>query len=75
MLLEIVVRVIPRAIWLIVILLGLIGLTVLLLASPLLAIVASAPPPTPSTLLLILLTLSLLLGLRVAFLLGALLQG
>jgi hypothetical protein len=74
MLLEIVVRVIPRAIWLIVILLGLIGLTVLLLASPLLAIVASAPP-TPSTLLLILLTLSLLLGLRVAFLLGALLQG
>jgi len=70
MLLEIVVRVILRAIWLIMILLGLIWLTVLLLASPLLAIVASSTPT-----LLILLTLSLLLGLRVAFLLGTLLQG
>jgi hypothetical protein len=62
MLLEIVVRVILRAIWLMVI----------LLASPLLAIVASS---TPTPTLLILLTLSLLLGLRVAFLLGTLLQG
>jgi hypothetical protein len=62
MLLEIVVRVILRAIW----------LMVLLLASPLLAIVASS---TPTPTLLILLTLSLLLGLRVAFLLGTLLQG
>jgi hypothetical protein len=62
MLLEIVVRVILRAIWLMVI----------LLASPLLAIVASS---TPTPTLLILLTLYLLLGLRVAFLLGTLLQG
>ena len=62
MLLEIVVRVILRAIWLMVI----------LLASPLLAIVASS---TPTPTLLIPLTLYLLLGLRVAFLLGTLLQG
>ena len=63
-----------RTICLIVIQGGLIGLTVLLLASPLLAVVASASPTTPATLLLILLALSLLLGLRVALLLGPLLQ-
>ena len=64
----------------IVIQVGLIGLTVLLLASPLLAVVAPASstttsaPATPSTMLLILLALSLLLGLRVALLLSTLLQ-
>ena len=66
-----------RTICLIVILVGLIGLTVLLLASPLLAVVAPASSTTTSattTLLLIVLTLSLLLGLRVTLLLGPLLQ-
>jgi hypothetical protein len=61
----------------IVIQVGLIGLTVLLLASPLLAVVTPASSATSSattTLLLIVLTLSLLLGLRVALLLSTLLQ-
>ena len=61
-----------RTICLIVILVGLIGLTVLLLASPLLAVVA--PASSTTTLLLIVLTLSLLLGLRVTLLLCPLLQ-
>jgi hypothetical protein len=59
-----------RTICLIAILLGLIGLTVLLLASPLLTVA----PATPTATLLILLALSLLLGLRVTLLLGPLLQ-
>jgi len=73
MLFEIALMTILRTICLIVILVRLIGLTVLLLASPLLAVVASATPAT-TTLLLILLALSLLLGLRVALLLRTLLQ-
>jgi len=59
-----------RTICLIAILLGLIGLTVLLLASPLVTVA----PATPTATLLILLALSLLLGLRVTLLLGPLLQ-
>ena len=59
-----------RTICLIAILLGLIGLTVLLLASPLVTVA----PATPTATLLILLALSLLLGLRVTLLLGPLQQ-